>query len=98
MREKEKKAAEKAAKKKADADAKAASGEVKPKASKPGAVFDEEEKDPSKYTENRKNFVQSLRDQGVNPYPHKFTRTHRIDEFRKNYDSVLTENNVFVED
>ena len=37
------------------ADSKVAAGEVKPK---PGAAFDEEEKDPSKYTENRKNFIQ----------------------------------------
>ena len=40
----------------ADAEAKAAAGgETKPK---PNAAFDEEEKDPSKYTENRKNFIQ----------------------------------------
>ena len=90
--------AEKAAKKKAEAEAKAAAGGDKPKAAKPGAAFEEEEKDPSKYNENRKNFVQSIRDQGQNPYPHKFTRSHRIDEFRTAYDSVITENNVFVED
>ena len=97
LREKDRKAAEKAAKKKADAEAKAAAEGDKPK--KDGAPkFDEEEKDPSKYTENRKNFVQGLRDNGVNPYPHKFTRTHRIDEFRKAYDETLIEKNVFVED
>ena len=96
LREKEKKAAEKAAKKKADAEAKAAAEGDKPAKNKP--AFDEEEKDPSKYNENRKNFVQGLRDNGVNPYPHKFTRTHRIDEFRKAYDATLTEKNVFVED
>lgn len=62
MREKEQKMAEKAAKKKADAEAKAAAGGDKPKAAKPGAAFEEEEKDPSKYNENRKNFVQSIRD------------------------------------
>lgn len=62
------------------------------------SAFEEEEKDPSKYTENRKNFVQSLRDQNVNPYPHKFTRTHRIDEFRSEYDETITENNKFVDD
>lgn len=62
------------------------------------AAFEEEEKDPSKYTENRKNYIQSLRDQNVNPYPHKFTRTHRIDEFRREYDETITENNKFAED
>ena len=39
-----------------------------------------------------------MRDAGVNPYPHKFTRTHRIDQFRSDYETTLTENNVFVED
>ena len=34
----------------------------------------------------------------MNPYPHKFTRTHRIDEFRVEYDQAITENNAFVED
>jgi len=33
----------------------------------------------------------------VNPYPHKFTRTHRIDEFRAAYDPKITEKGVFVE-
>ena len=64
------------AKEKAEAAA-AKGGEAKTKR----AAFDEDV-DPSKYTDNRKNFVQALRDQGVNPYPHKFTRTHRIDQFR----------------
>ena len=45
----------------------------------------------------RKNFVQGLRDQNINPYPHKFTRTHRIDEFRRDYDEQITEK-VFIED
>ena len=39
-----------------------------------------------------------MRDDNVNPYPHKFTRTHRIDQFRREYDETLTENNAFVED
>ena len=90
--------AEKAAAKKAAEEAKAAAGEEAPKKKNLAAAFEEEEKDPSKYTENRKNFVQSLRDQNVNPYPHKFTRTHRIDEFRVEYDQAITENNAFVED
>ena len=62
------------------------------------AAFDEEEKDPSKYTDNRRAFVAGVRDQGINPYPHKFTRTHRIDEFRREYEETITETNQFVED
>jgi len=62
MREKEAKMAEKEAKKKADAAAKAASGEAKPKKANLAAAFEEEEKDPSKYTDNRKAFIQGLRE------------------------------------
>lgn len=43
------------------------------------AINDDEE--PNKYTENRKNWLQGLRDNGQNPYPHKFKVTHRINEF-----------------
>jgi lysyl-tRNA synthetase class 2 len=66
------------------------------KAAKPTG-FDEVELDPSKYTENRKNWIQQQRDQGKNPYPHKFSRTHRIDQFRSEFDAKITEN-VFLED
>lgn len=95
MREKAEKDKKKAEEKKKKEEEKAAAGggAAKPKAA---AAF-EEEVDPSKYTENRKNFVQQVRDSGVNPYPHKFTRTHRIDEFRTTYEASITEN-VFIED
>ena len=69
-----------------------------PKKKAAANAFDEEEKDPSKYTDNRKQFVQGIRDAGTNPYPHKFTRTHRIDQFRREYDEAVTENDTFVED
>lgn len=42
--------------------------------------------------------MKNLRDQGTNPYPHKFTRTHQIDQFRREYDETITENDHFVED
>jgi len=101
-RKKQREKDEKAAAKKALNDAKkaeaanAAGGDSTKK--NLAAAFDEEEKDPSKYTENRRNFVQGIRDQGVNPYPHKFTRTHRIDEFRREYEQTITETNKFVDD
>lgn len=57
-----------------------------------------EELDPSKYTENRKQWIQSVRDQGQNPYPHKFSRTHRIDVFRSQYEGKDIEKGTFVED
>ncbi len=90
--------AEKEAAKKAKAEAAAAADDGKPKKQNLAAAFQEEEKDPTKYTENRKAFIQGLRDQNINPYPHKFTRTHRIDEFRNEYNETIKETNKFVED
>jgi lysyl-tRNA synthetase class 2 len=89
LREKEAKMAEKkAAKEKADAE--------KPQKEKKVKV--EEELDPTKYTDNRRNWLQAKRDNDVNPYPHKFQRSHRIDEFRAQFESKLTEKGVFFED
>ena len=67
----------------------------KEKSTKPS--FAEEDIDPSKYTENRKAWIQGQRDQGKNPYPHKFSRTHRIDQFREEFTDKITEN-IFLED
>lgn len=68
MRKKEKDAADKAAQKKA----------APPKAAAKAKAVDEEELDPSKYTENRKAFLEGLRKDGKNPYPHKFDRDFTI--------------------
>jgi len=74
-RKKDKDVAEKAAKK---------SAEPKKESKKKNA--DEEELDPTKYTENRKNWLQGLRDKGVNPYPHKFHRDMTIPRYREIYE------------
>lgn len=75
---KRKKARETAEKKRIKEEEKKSKAEADPnKGQKKKAV--EEELDPSKYTENRRNFIQAQRDMGRNPYPHKFSRTHRID-------------------
>ena len=58
----------------------------------------EVELDPTQYTNNRKQYIQSLRDEGKNPYPHKFDRTHRIDEFNTAFDTVCVEKGVFIEE
>ena len=50
------------------------------------------------YTENRKKWIQSLRDQGQNPYPHKFERTIRLDEFHNVYTARNIEDNKFFDD
>lgn len=34
----------------------------------------EEELDPTKYRENRIQYLEQLRNEGTNPYPHKFNR------------------------
>jgi lysyl-tRNA synthetase class 2 len=54
--------------------------------------------DPSKYTENRKNFLDSLRSEGKNPYPHKFNRDMTIPQFREKYEEVKIEHGEFLED
>lgn len=77
MRQKEEEAKKKAEAKKAQA---AAAGDTEKAKKKQNE--DDEDLDPSKYTENRRNFVQNLRNNGINPYPHKFSRTHRIDQFK----------------
>uniref|UniRef100_A0A7S3JCF5 Lysine--tRNA ligase n=1 Tax=Euplotes harpa TaxID=151035 RepID=A0A7S3JCF5_9SPIT len=58
----------------------------------------EDELDPSKYTANRKEWLDKRRANGENPYPHKFHRTHRIDEFVKEFDPLCTEKEKFLED
>ena len=59
--------------------------------------MDEEDLDPSKYTDNRRAYIQNLRDNGINPYPHKFSRTHRIDQFREVFETECTEESKFDE-
>ena len=44
---------------------------------------DDEELDPTKYTENRKKFIAKQRQEGKNPYPHKFHRDCTIPLFRE---------------
>ena len=77
-RKKEAEAAEKKAKKK---DAPAA------KAKKAGTADEEDEKDPSKYTEIRKKMLLDLRKQGKEIYPHKFQKDMTIPQFRDNFES-----------
>lgn len=62
------------------------------------AVIGDEETDPSKYTDNRREWLMSRREKGENPYPHKFHRTHRIDEFVKEFDPLCQEKGEFLED
>lgn len=57
-----------------------------------------DELDPSKYTQNRKDWLDSRRKQGENPYPHKFQRTHRIDEFVQEFEPLCKDNGEFLED
>jgi len=88
---------EKEAKLKAKEEEKKAQAAAAPKKAGAGAA-EVETLDPTQYTANRKALVQSIRDQGKNPYPHKFERTHRIDEFHKEFDTKITVNGQFLED
>ena len=90
LRANEKKKAEKAA----AAAAKKAEQAAK-NANKPQAIV--EETDPAKYSENRRAWVEGQREAGV-AYPHKFKRTHRIDECRNEFVEKDIEKGAFMED
>jgi len=51
----------------------------------------EEEIDPSKYTDNRKAFLEHMRDEGQNPYPHKFMRDMTIPQLKEKYEAKTIE-------
>lgn len=91
--QKKKEKAEAKKKKEEEKAAKAAAegGDVAP------VIGGDETMDPSKYTQNRRDWLNSRRDQGENPYPHKFHRTHRIDEFIEEFKEG-TEEGKFLED
>ena len=78
-----------------EAEAKTKEAEETKKAKKKA---EEDESDPTNYYENRKNWLNSRRDQGDPPYPHKFHRTHKIDEFISEFEQKCTENGVFLDD
>jgi len=68
---------------------------VDSKAEKP----EEEILDPVLYYENRSKQVTSLKsDSKTHPYPHKFSVSHTLANFRQIYDSKCIENNVFLEE
>ncbi|CDO66285.1 lysine--tRNA ligase [Plasmodium reichenowi] len=54
-------------------------------ASKDKKKEEEGEVDPRLYFENRSKFIQDQKDNGINPYPHKFERTISIPEFIEKY-------------
>ena len=53
--------------------------------------------DPTQYTDNRRQYIQSIRDNNENPYPHKFNRTHKLNEFHAAYNAKCEEKNVFLD-
>lgn len=54
--------------------------------------------DPSKYTENRKQWLESVRAEGKNPYPHKFKRDMTIPQFKEKYATSDLKNGEFKDD
>ena len=97
LREKKKKDEEKAAKKKLEEEKKKEEGKEPGKGKKKNGD-EEEELDPTKYRENRINWLEEQRKEGKNPYPHKFQKSHRNDEFFKEYDPICVEKDAFLED
>ena len=86
--------ARKAAKTAAD---KAAKKSAEPKKEAKKKVENDEDVDPSKYTDNRKAFLEGVRADGKNPYPHKFKRDFTLPQFREKYDGMQIEKGTFME-
>lgn len=59
--------------------------ENKDKKEKIGGI---EELDPTKYFDNRKNWIENEIKEGKNPYPHKFHCTHTVTQFRKQFTDI----------
>lgn len=96
LRKKEEEKKAKDAKKQEEKEKKLAEDEAKGIAAKKKTV--DAILDPTQYTDNRKNWVQALREKNTNPYPHKYNRTLRIDEFCTKYSAQEIANNTFLED
>lgn len=83
--EKQKKKDEENKKKEEDKKAKLANEPKKEK--KTGTIEEHVETDPTKYLENRKNWLNDLKKKGTNPFPHKFNVTLTIPQFVNKYAS-----------
>ncbi|GAB2252778.1 hypothetical protein Droror1_Dr00005625 [Drosera rotundifolia] len=59
-------------------------------------AMDDEEMDPTKYNEHRLKTLASLKEAGINPYPHKFFVSMPIPDYIKKYGAL--ENGVHEED
>ena len=46
----------------------------------------------------RKRLLEQIRDEGKNPYPHKFNRDMTIHQFREKYEQTKIEVGEFLED
>jgi len=58
----------------------------------------DEDMDPSKYTENRKQWLESVRAEGKNPYPHKFNRDMTVPQFIEKQSKSDFKNGEFKDD
>jgi lysyl-tRNA synthetase class 2 len=72
--------------------------ETKERAPKKKNVLAEKIHDPTQYTENRKQFIQKIRDSGENAYPHKFHRNFKNNEFHAHFAALIADKDVFLED
>lgn len=82
----------------AKAAEKAAAKKNAPAAQKAEKAGDEEEVDPTKYTENRYKMLDTMRANGENPYPHKFNRDMTVKGFREKYEDTKIETDSFIEE
>lgn len=96
-RQKMKKKKEDEAKKKQEKEAKAKEQEEKGEKKKSKKKEDEEELDPTKYFENRKNWLLKKFSNGENPFPHKFQVTIELNDFINKYKDI-TKKGEFLEE
>jgi lysyl-tRNA synthetase class 2 len=94
MREKAAKAEEKKKKQAEDALKKE---ESKDPAAKGKKVVAEEILDPTQYTDNRRQFIQKLKDNKINPYPHKFNRNYKNNEFHTHFADLVKDKDQWLE-
>jgi lysyl-tRNA synthetase class 2 len=70
----------------AKATEKAAAKKANPVLKKDKAKEEDEDMDPTKYTENRYKMLEQMRANGENPYPHKFNRDMTVQQFRERFE------------
>ncbi|KAJ4828172.1 hypothetical protein Tsubulata_005055 [Turnera subulata] len=90
-REQKAKQREEEKRRKEEAKAKLAAEKAGSQSQKSAATADDEDMDPTQYLENRLKYLDAVKAEGKNPYPHKFHVTMTVVEFVAKYGSLKDE-------